>query len=126
MYTETDGGKLKCKRILFSNWTPIAMVNNDQILRKSIRSFVTHSLEYVKEDPSIAFAVPDSSMDEIILATEMVAEIKRHLENNQLEQRITLVLLPEQKSLSDQFALLVETPSNISAYFDWPMTGKIV
>lgn len=125
MYTETDGGKLKCKRILFSNWTPITLVNSDQILRKSIRSFVTRSFEYAKEVPSIAFAIPDSSIDETILTTEMVTEIKRHLENNQLKQRITLVLLPEQKSLSEQFAHLIETPSTVSAYFDWPMIGKI-
>ena len=124
MYTETDGKKLKCERIIFSAWTLPSTNNPEEILRKSIQSFVARSLEYAKDAVSIAFAVSDASTDEVILATEMVVESKRYLENNQLEQRIVFVLLPEQKSLHEQFAVLVETPSTISAYFDWPMTGK--
>ncbi|CAF4155468.1 unnamed protein product, partial [Rotaria sordida] len=112
MYTETNGGKLNCKRILFSNWLPISLINNDQILRSSIRKFVTKSMEYItkeKATKSIAFAIPDTSTDETILAEIMVAEIKRHLETNKLPLKIVFVCLPEQENLYQQFSNLIPT-----------------
>lgn len=124
MYTETDGGKLSCKRILFSNWTPNCLINNENILKSSIRSFMTKSIEHMNNASSIAFAVPDSCTDEIILAREMFLQAKQRLENETSELRIVLVLLPEQKSLHKIFSDLIENTENVHAYFDWPMTGK--
>ncbi len=120
MYTETDGGKLSCKRILFSNWLPTSLINNDQVVRSSIQSFISKSMEYTIDALSIAFAVPDSCADESILAREMIMEAKRQLEINQSELKISFVLLPEQKTLYEQFSNYFET-----TYFDWITTSKI-
>jgi hypothetical protein len=125
MYTETNGGQLKCKRILFSNWIPTSLINNDKILQFSIQSFISKSIEYTKDASSIAFAVPDSCNDEIILAKEMIAEVKRQLEINKLELKISFVFLPEQKTLYEQFTNFFQTVENVYAYFDWPMTGNM-
>ncbi|CAF1177333.1 unnamed protein product, partial [Rotaria sordida] len=125
MYTETNGGKLNCKRILFSNWLPISLINNDQILRSSIRKFVTKSMEYItkeKATKSIAFAIPDTSTDETILAEIMVAEIKRHLETNKLPLKIVFVCLPEQENLYQQFSNLIPTMKDNFMYLDYPTT----
>ncbi len=125
MYTETDGGQLNCKRILFSNWVPTSLINNDKILRSSIQAYIAKSIEYTKDASSIAFAVPDSCNDEAILAKEMVTEAKRQLEINKLELKISFVLLPEQKTLYEQFVDYFQIDQNANVYFDWPMTGKI-
>jgi hypothetical protein len=122
MYTETNGGKLICKRILFSNWLPISLINNDNTLRLSIQSFISKSIEYTKDTVSIAFAVPDSCTDENVLAKEMINEAKRQLEINKLELKISFVLLPEQQTLYEQFSSFFETTQDVYAYFDWPMT----
>ncbi|CAF1286073.1 unnamed protein product [Rotaria sordida] len=127
MYTETNGGKLNCKRILFSNWLPISLINNDQILRSSIRKFVTKSMEYItkeKATKSIAFAIPDTSTDETILAEIMVAEIKRHLETNKLPLKIVFVCLPEQENLYQQFSNLIPTMKDNFMYLDYPTTDN--
>lgn len=125
MYTETDGGKLNCKRILFSNWIPTSLIDNINVLRSSIQSFIAKSIEYTKDTSFIAFAVPDSCTDETILAEEMIDETKRQLENNKLKLHISFVLLPEQQTLYEQFSNLIQTTENIHVYFDWPMISKM-
>ncbi|CAF3999400.1 unnamed protein product, partial [Adineta steineri] len=49
-FTETNGGKLSCKRILFSNWTPQTLINDENELRKSIQVFVSKSVEYTLKE----------------------------------------------------------------------------
>ncbi|CAF4751392.1 unnamed protein product, partial [Rotaria sp. Silwood2] len=80
--TETTGGKLNCKKILFVNWSLPIMTTNDDHLSDSIQLFISKSIQYVIMDSQqsnlkiqlIAFAVPDLCKQEQILAEEMIEE----------------------------------------------------
>ncbi|CAF1337143.1 unnamed protein product, partial [Rotaria sordida] len=127
MYTETNGGKLYCKRILFSNWLPTSLINNDNALRLSIQTFVSKSIEYTvkeKDTQSIAFVVPDSCTNESILVEEMINEVKRRLKVNKLQLKISFVCLPEQQTLHEQFSDIITRTNqdDISLYLEWPTT----
>ncbi|CAF1388528.1 unnamed protein product [Rotaria sordida] len=127
MYTETNGGKLYCKRILFSNWLPNSLINNDNALRLSIQTFVSKSIEYTvkeKDTQSIAFVVPDSCTNESILVEEMINEVKRQLKVNKLQLKISFVCLPEQQTLHEQFSDIITRTNqdDISLYLEWPTT----
>ncbi|CAF1440926.1 unnamed protein product [Rotaria sordida] len=123
MYTETNGGKLNCKQILFSNWLPKTLINTDDSLRLSIQTFMSKSMEFtIKEQHtlSIAFAVPDSCRNETILAEEMINEAKQHIEMNKLQLNISFVCLPEQQTLYEQFFNVIQKIQEPIIYFEWP------
>ncbi|CAF2058941.1 unnamed protein product [Rotaria magnacalcarata] len=123
-FTETNGGQLSCKQFLFSNWTPSSNTN-DNDLRQSIQMFISKCIEYtsVKENTkSIAFAVPDSCTNEVILANEMVNTIKNQLESKKLQMRFLFILLPEQQTLRNRFFDISIALQSIYAQFDWPST----
>ncbi|CAF4593643.1 unnamed protein product [Rotaria socialis] len=122
MYTETNGGKLNCKRVLFTNWLPNSLINNDNALRLSIKIFISKSFEYTIQDNdtlSIAFAVPDSCNNENILADEMIHEAKRQLKTRKLPLKVSFVCLPEQKTLYEQFSNIFQTKNDVGIYVDW-------
>ncbi len=126
-FTETNGGKLICKRILFSNWMPRGLTNEDNDLRKSIQIFISKSIEYATKERStrsIAFAVSDSCRNERILAQEMIASVKQQLQSKNLQLKISFILLPEQQNLHSQFFTLMGETQDIYALFDWPTSGK--
>ncbi|CAF3960221.1 unnamed protein product, partial [Rotaria sp. Silwood1] len=128
MYTETNGGKLCCKRTLFSNWLPSLLINHDNALRFSIKTFVSKSLEYIiqgNEALSIAFAVPDSCANESILADEMIKEAKHQLETRKLQLKISFVCLPEQQTLYEHFSHAFPDLNGVHLFFDWPTATKI-
>ncbi|CAF4945453.1 unnamed protein product, partial [Rotaria sp. Silwood1] len=128
MYTEINGGKLNCKRVLFSNWLPTLLISNDGVLRLSIQTFVSKCIQYTiqhQNTKSIAFAVPDTCTNESILAEEMITEVKRQLATNQLELKISFVCLPEQEPLYEQFSNLFPTTEDAFIYFDHPSTIKL-
>lgn len=128
MYTETNGGKLNCKRVLFSNWLPPLLINNDDALKLSIKTFATKSIEYaLKENDtsSVAFAVPDSSSNERVVAEAMVAEAKREIQERNLSLKILFVCLPEQQTLNEQFSNFIQQIENVHVYMDWPTASKI-
>lgn len=128
MYTETNGGKLNCKRVLFSNWLPNSLVNTDNTLRSSIKKFVSKSIEHIVQgegSQSIAFVVPDTCTNEVILAEEMIGEAKRQLETNNLQLKISFICLPEQQTLYEQFSNIIPTNQDAYAYIDWPTTSKL-
>ncbi|CAF4287034.1 unnamed protein product [Rotaria socialis] len=125
-FTETNGGKLNCKRILFSNWTPSKTMNDDD-LRKSIKIFISKSIEHAtkeKTQTSVAFAVPDSCSNEIILAREMIDTAKKQLESKNLQLKISFILLPEQRTLHSQCFAVIGTMQDIYAQFDW--TNRVI
>ncbi|CAF1330481.1 unnamed protein product [Adineta steineri] len=127
-FTETNGGNLRCKRILFSNWIPLTLTNDHDGLRNSVKLFVSKSIEYATRDQnckSIAFAVCDSCINETILAQEMIAVTKHVLESKNIQLKIIFVLLPEQQALHKQFFTLLGETQNFHAQFDWPTTGKV-
>ncbi|CAF3163547.1 unnamed protein product [Rotaria sp. Silwood2] len=129
MYTETNGGKLNCKQILFSNWLPKTLINTEDSLRLSIQTFMSKSMEFtIKEQHtlSIAFAVPDSCRNQTILAEEMIDEAKRHVEMNKLQLNISFVCLPEQQTLYEQFFNVIQKIQEPIVYFEWPTANRCI
>ena len=128
-FTLVNGGKLHCRHILFSNWMP-SINSNDDYLRKSIHFFTSKSIDYAvkkKNSTSIAFAVSELSKNEYILAYEMINTAKQKLlESNRLRLKILFILLPEQRTLHNQFFDLIEMVGHIYAQFYWPLAGTIL
>jgi hypothetical protein len=127
-FTETNGGSLNCKKILFSNWVPFATSDDENELRKSIEVFISKSIEYIVKDKnptSIAFAVCDSCKKEMILAQQMIVVAKQLLESNNLQLKIVFVLLPEQKSLHNHFCAILDSMPDGYIQFEWSTVGKM-
>ena len=126
-FTEANGGQLSCKRILFSNWVPVTLTNNDNDLQKSIQAFISSSIEYATKEQStrsIAFAVSDLCSNEKVLAQEMISAARQLLESKKLQLKICFILLPEQQILHAHFFTLIGAGQTMFAQFDWPMTGE--
>ncbi|CAF2619797.1 unnamed protein product [Rotaria sp. Silwood2] len=99
--------------------------NDDDEIRKSIRTFISKAIEYATKEEnstSIAFAVSDSYINEIIVAQEMIDTAKHQLEFKNLQLKISFILLPEQRTLHSQFFTLIGTMQDMYAQFDWPNT----
>jgi hypothetical protein len=100
-FTETNGGTLSCKKILFSNWIPVTISDDENELRKSIQVFILKSIEYIikdKNSTSIAFAVCNSCKNEMISAQEMIVVAKELLESRNLQLKIRRVTVPDQRT----------------------------
>ncbi|CAF3683750.1 unnamed protein product [Rotaria sordida] len=116
--TETTGGELNCKKILFVNWSLPTMITNEDYLSDSIRLFISKSIQYVIMNSqqenlkiqSIAFAVPDSCKHEQILAEEMVEETINQINlTKSLSLKVSFILLPDQQTLHQQFLNVIQT-----------------
>jgi hypothetical protein len=125
-FTQTNGGTLNCKQILFSTWAPL--INDDQELRKSIDMFVSKSIEYAIKDrnlTSMAFAISDAQTNERVLVEEMIAIAKKQLESKKLQLNISFILLPEQQTLHNQFFTQLGAMQDIYAQVDFPAASKM-
>ncbi|UJR07649.1 hypothetical protein I4U23_011937 [Adineta vaga] len=133
--TETTGGRLACKKILFVNWSlPTGMVDDDY-LSESISEFISKTIRYViknsKSVQSIAFAVPDSCKQEQILAEEMIeATVNQIKLIKSIPLNVSFVLLPDQKTLQKQFFMSLQsvpTTENSFGTLSYPVsTMKIM
>ncbi|CAF2676130.1 unnamed protein product [Rotaria sp. Silwood2] len=124
--TETTGGKLNCKKILFVNWSLPTMTTNDDHLSDSIQLFISKSIQYVIMDSqqsnlkiqSIAFAVPDSCKQEQILAEEMIEETINQINmTKSVSLKVSFILLPDQQILHRQFLNVIQTIQTIKDSF---------
>lgn len=135
--TETTGGRLNCRKILFVNWLLPIIFSNDDDLTDSIRFFIAKIIQYIIKESeklnlksvSIAFAVPDSAKEEDILAEEMIEETinQIHLAKSK-PLKVSFVLLPEQKTLHQQFLnaiQIIQAVKESSSIFHCPTASKI-
>jgi hypothetical protein len=136
-FTETTPGNLVCKRIIFANWSPSQTTMGDETLRKHIQKFISKSIKYVIrrnkrwnfKTKSIAYAVPDSLNAEKILAEEMIYETKRRIESTKSSLKISFILLPEQRTLYEQFLAVIQKMQSSDdgyAIFSCPLSSKIL
>lgn len=103
-------------------------MNSEPELRKSIQFFVAKSIEYAMKDEfvrSVAFATPNSSADENILAQELIGEAKRQLESRSLQLTISFILLKEQQSLVNHLLLVASSMQNTFAQLEWKTASKM-
>ena len=135
--TETSGGRLNCKKILFVNWSLPQIVTNEDYLSESIRLFVSTTIQYVitesqqlnLKSQSISFAVPDSCQQEQILAEEMIEETINQIDLiKSLSLKVSFVLLPEQETLHQQFLNIISTiqkDKDNFGFFYCPVSSKM-
>ncbi|UJR16812.1 hypothetical protein I4U23_003711 [Adineta vaga] len=127
-FTETNGGKLSCKRILFSNWITLSLINSVSELRKSVQIFVSKSIEYAIQDQStrsIAFAVSNLCGDEEILAKEMIVSTHQQIQLKKLQLNISFIMLPEQISIHRHFFTFVREAKNGYIHLEWVASSKL-
>ncbi|CAF4307292.1 unnamed protein product [Rotaria sp. Silwood2] len=136
--TETTAGKLGCKRILFVNWSLPEIVTNEPSFRKSIRTFISRSIQYClignqnsnSTIQSIAFAVPDSCHHERILAEEMINAAKQQIDlSNSVSLMISFVMLSDQEIFYEQFRSVIQnlqTESDGIGVLFWPISSLTI
>jgi hypothetical protein len=116
--TETTGGRLNCKKILFVNWSLPTIGTNEDHFIESIRIFMSKTIQYVIMEckqlnlkaQTIAFAVPDSCKEEQVLAEEMIEEILNQIQSaKSLSLKVSFILLPDQQTLYQHFLTSIQT-----------------
>jgi hypothetical protein len=111
--TETTGGNLNCKTILFVTWSLPTIITTDDDLTESIRLFISKTIQYTITNlkaQSIAFAIPDSYKQEEILAEEMTDETINQINLAQSSAlKVSFILLSDQQELHKQFSNVIQT-----------------
>jgi hypothetical protein len=112
-FIEANAGKLLCKSILFSNWTP-PIADDDNHLQKSTQTFISKAIEYAVtrlKASSVTFAVPDVYDKEEILAEAMISTARHQIEKSSI-LTVSFVLLSDQQILFKAFSTRLENMQN--------------
>ncbi|CAF3480718.1 unnamed protein product [Rotaria socialis] len=116
--TETTGGHLNCRKILFVNWSLPTIIFDEDYLSDLIQLYISKSIRYVIKEceranlttQTIAFAVPDSCKHEQILAEEMIEETINQINLAKVVSlKVSFVLLPDQQTLHQLFLNIIQT-----------------
>lgn len=116
--TETTGGHLYCRKILFVNWSLPTIIFDEDHMSDLIQLYISKSIHYVIKEceqanltiQTIAFAVPDSCKHEQILAEEMIeATINQINLTTSVSLKVSFVLLPDQQTLHQLFLNIIQT-----------------
>ncbi|CAF2071739.1 unnamed protein product [Rotaria magnacalcarata] len=116
--TETTGGHLNCRKILFVNWSLPTIIFDEDHFSDLIQLYISKSIHYVIKEceqanlttQTIAFAVPDSCKHEQILAEEMIEETINQINRTKIVSlKVSFVLLPDQQTLHQLFLNIIQT-----------------
>ena len=128
-FTETDGGSLNCRFIIFTDWKPPSATYGIDDLRKSIKIFISGIIDILslkKNIVSAAIAVTDLCADVALFAEEMISEAKSQLISRKSNLKLSFILQPSQKELLVDFFNVFAEIQNVFAYLYCPITSSIV
>ena len=134
--TETTGGNLKCRRILFVNWSSSMQTTNDEVLIGSLQFFLSKIFKYIiKYDKpsngkvrSIAMAMPEIFQDEQTFSEEFLEEMINQIHSTKSSAfQVSLIFLPDQEKFYQKFThalRLYQNNEKIYGILYCPATGK--
>ena len=136
LITETTAGQLKCRKILFVNWSLAATPIDDDRLSESIQWFISKTIQHVvkheqqsnSELRSISIAMPDVSQDDVIVAEETIEETINQIQSSKaFPLKISFVFSMHQKKLCKRFSTAiqaVQTNDHTSGVFCCPTSSR--